>query len=53
MGTVCTIKVNNKNKSAALDDGLDRIKKLADEITINRKRSEVDKINAEAGQSFR
>ena len=53
MGTVCTIKVNNKNKSAALDDGLDRIKKLADEITINRKGSEVDKINAEAGQSFR
>lgn len=53
MGTVCTIKVNNKNKSAALDDGLDRIKKLADEITINQKGSEVDKIIAEAGQSFR
>jgi thiamine biosynthesis lipoprotein len=30
-----------------------RIKKLADEITINQKGSEVDKINAEAGQSFR
>ncbi len=53
MGTVCTIKVNNKNKSAALDDGLARIKKLADEITINQKGSEVDKINAEADQSFR
>ena len=53
MGTVCTIKVNNKNKSAALDDGLDRIKKLADEITINQKGSEVDKIIAEASQSFR
>lgn len=29
------------------------LKKLADEITINQKGREVDKINAEAGQSFR
>ncbi|MCI1532181.1 MAG: FAD:protein FMN transferase, partial [Lactobacillus amylovorus] len=50
MGTVCTIKIYNKNKSAALDDGFARIKKLADEITVNQKGSEVDKINAEAGK---
>lgn len=29
MGTVCMIKVNNKNKSAALDDGWARIKKAS------------------------
>ena len=50
MGTVCTIKIYNKNKIAALDDGFARIKKLADEITVNQKGSEVDKINAEAGK---
>lgn len=49
MGTVCTIKIYNKKKSKALEDGFDRIKELADKITVNQKGSEVDKINAQAG----
>lgn len=49
MGTVCTIRIYNKGKSAALKDGFDQIKTLADEITVNQKGSEIDKINAEAG----
>lgn len=49
MGTVCTIKIYNKKKDSALKDGFDRIKELADKITVNQKGSEVDKINAQAG----
>lgn len=49
MGTVCTIRIYNKNKNAALEDGFDTIKKLAKEITVNQKGSEIDEINAQAG----
>lgn len=49
MGTVCTIKIYNKGKSSALKDGFDRIKTLAQEITVNQKGSEIDKVNKEAG----
>ncbi|MBP2057746.1 thiamine biosynthesis lipoprotein [Lactobacillus colini] len=50
MGTVCTIKIYNKKKTLALEDGFDRIKQLADKITVNQKGSEVDKINEYAGK---
>lgn len=42
MGTVCTIKIYNQKKSYALDDGFNRIKKLADEITVNQKGMKLD-----------
>lgn len=51
MGTVCTIKIYNKNKSNALDDSFDRIKQLANEITVNQKGSEIDKINNHSGEN--
>ncbi len=50
MGTVCTIKIYNKNKSQALHDGFSRIKTLARQITVNQSGSEIDKINKYAGQ---
>lgn len=49
MGTVCTIKIYNKKKSAALDSAFNRIKNLADKITVNQKGSEIDRINTQAG----
>lgn len=50
MGTVCTIRIYNKDKQTALDDGFTTIKRLAKEITVNQKGSEIDRINAEAGK---
>lgn len=49
MGTVCTIKIYNKNKHQALQAGFNRIATLAKETTVNQKGSEIDKINQNAG----
>ncbi|MFD1486196.1 FAD:protein FMN transferase [Lacticaseibacillus baoqingensis] len=50
MGTVVTIRVYDKGKKAALDRSFDRVKQLANEVTVNEKGSEVDAVNAQAGK---
>lgn len=49
MGTVCTLKIYNKDKGAALQDGFSCMRTLAREITVNQKGSEIDKVNRFAG----
>lgn len=49
MGTVVNIKIYDKGKSKVLPKAFDLIKKEADEITVNQKGSEIDKINNNAG----
>lgn len=49
MGTVVQIKIYNENKKMALKDAFDRVKVLADKITVNQKGSEVDAVNNQAG----
>lgn len=51
MGTVVTIRVYDKGKQAALNKAFDRIKALADAVTVNQKGSQVDAVNAQAGKS--
>lgn len=49
MGTYVRIRVYDDGKESALEPAFDRIKELADKITINQKGSEIDAINAKAG----
>ncbi|WP_390405134.1 FAD:protein FMN transferase [Lacticaseibacillus jixiensis] len=51
MGTVVTIRVYDKGKQAALTKAFDRIKALANAVTVNQKGSQVDAVNAQAGKS--
>ncbi|WP_099222160.1 FAD:protein FMN transferase [Listeria costaricensis] len=53
MGTVVTLKIYDKGKEDALDQGFARAKELADKIDVNdeaTRSTEVDKINAAAGK---
>ncbi|MGM0138059.1 thiamine biosynthesis lipoprotein [Enterococcus sp. DIV0755b] len=49
MGTYVRIRVYDEGKEDALKPAFDRVKELADKITINQKGSEIDAINAQAG----
>lgn len=49
MGTVVTVKIYDKGKQGALDAAFARVQQLADQLTVNQKGSEVDKINQNAG----
>ncbi|RXT58385.1 FAD:protein FMN transferase [Lacticaseibacillus chiayiensis] len=49
MGTVVTVKIYDKGKQGALDAAFSRVQQLADQLTVNQKGSEVDKINQNAG----
>lgn len=49
MGTVVTVKIYDKGKQGALDAAFARVQQLADQLTVNQKGSEVDKINQSAG----
>lgn len=49
MGTVVNVKIYNEGKEAVLDQAFDRIEELAAKITVNEKGSEIDKVNAQAG----
>lgn len=51
MGTVVTVKIYDQNKENVLDPVFERIKVLADQITVNdgEDKSEVDHINSSAG----
>lgn len=49
MGTVVNVKVYNEGKEAVLDQAFDRIEELAAKITVNEKGSEIDQVNAQAG----
>ena len=49
MGTYVRIRVYDEGKEDALKPAFDRIKALADKITINQEGSEVDAVNAQAG----
>lgn len=55
MGTVVTVKIYDKEKEAVLEPVFDRIKTLADQITVSEEesgltiKSEVKKVNAKAG----
>lgn len=51
MGTVVTLRIYDKGKQPVMTKAFDRIKQLADLITVNEKGSQVDAINAAAGKS--
>ncbi|MFC0278149.1 FAD:protein FMN transferase [Enterococcus devriesei] len=50
MGTYVQIRIYDDDKKAALKPAFDRVKELADKITVNQKGSEIDAINAAAGE---
>ncbi len=50
MGTLCSIKIYDKDHSKAMNKAFDRIKEIENEMTINKSGSEVDSINAAAGE---
>nr|WP_125697216.1 FAD:protein FMN transferase [Lacticaseibacillus yichunensis] len=50
MGTVVTLRIYDKGKQPVLEKAFDRIKELADAITVNQKGSQVDAVNAAAGK---
>ncbi|MBS4217420.1 FAD:protein FMN transferase [Bacillus sp. FJAT-49711] len=49
MGTVVTVRIYDDGKKATLDPVFKRIKRLADQITVNEQGSEIDDINKNAG----
>lgn len=49
MGTYVNIQIYDADKEAVLKKAFDRVKTLADKITVNEPGSEVDKINEQAG----
>ncbi|WHA09351.1 FAD:protein FMN transferase [Enterococcus montenegrensis] len=49
MGTYVRIRVYDEGKEDAMKPAFDRVKELADKITINQKGSEIDAINENAG----
>ncbi len=49
MGTYVKMQIYDDGKEAVLKKGFDRVKELADKITVNEPGSEVDKINEQAG----
>ncbi|HCS93169.1 MAG: FAD:protein FMN transferase [Bavariicoccus seileri] len=50
LGTYVRIRVYDENKEDALEPAFERISDLGDRITINQKGSEIDEINANAGE---
>ncbi|WP_262315688.1 FAD:protein FMN transferase [Lacticaseibacillus parakribbianus] len=50
MGTVVTLRIYDQGKSKVMTKAFDRIEALADAITVNQKGSQVDAINAAAGE---
>lgn len=51
MGTYVNIQIYDEGKEEVLKKAFDRVKVLADKITVNEPGSEVDEINAQAGIS--
>ncbi|MGX7352670.1 FAD:protein FMN transferase [Enterococcus canis] len=49
MGTYVTIRIYDDGKEDVLKKAFDRVKDLANKITVNEPGSEIDEINAEAG----
>lgn len=49
LGTVCTLKIYDKGKKAALDDAFKRIEKSENQATLTKSGSELDAINENAG----
>ena len=53
LGTVCTITTyDGKNPEKAIDKAFDRIREIEDKMSINKEGTEVDEINAKAGEEF-
>lgn len=49
MGTICTLTIYDKGKSAVLNKGMATIRHFDKEATLTEKGSVLDKINANAG----
>lgn len=49
LGTICTLRIYNKDKEAVLDKAFARIKKSENQATLTKAGSELDKINDNAG----
>lgn len=49
LGTICTLRIYNKDKEAVLDKAFARIKKSENQATLTKSGSELDKINDNAG----
>lgn len=49
MGTYVKMQIYDDGKEAVLKKGFDRVKELADKITVNEPGSEIDEINKQAG----
>lgn len=51
MGTYVKVQIFDEGKKDVLKKAFDRVKTLADEITVNEPGSEIDKVNEQAGVS--
>lgn len=51
MGTYVSLRVYDEGKEHVLDEAFARVEELADKVTVNDPGSEIDKINASAGDS--
>ncbi|MED9787212.1 MAG: FAD:protein FMN transferase, partial [Latilactobacillus curvatus] len=49
LGTICTLRIYNKDKEAVLDKAFARIKKSENQATLTKSGSELDKINDNDG----
>lgn len=49
MGTYVQIRIYDDGKKSALQPAFNRVKELADKITVNQEGSEIDEINKQAG----
>lgn len=49
MGTYVTVRIYDEGKEAVLEKAFDRVKELADKVTVNEPGSEIDKVNQAAG----